>query len=152
MRMLCLTLALLGLLPATAHARSLDIERFHAEIEVGEDGVVRVEEHILVRFEGGPTCSVLCTLQGRAFVTEVGCTMDSIEAGPTPPLRPVVEALVAHECQGMCSAAVVTENSTVGVMKLTSATSEDPPVAAVGWSANAWMVSFSPVTSSRTSP
>ena len=49
---------------------------------------------ILVRFEGGPTCSVLCTLQGRAFVTEVGCTMDSIEAGPTPPLRPVVEALV----------------------------------------------------------
>jgi hypothetical protein len=49
---------------------------------------------IMVRFEGGPTCSVLITLQGRAFVTEAFCTMESIEAAPTPPVRPVVEALV----------------------------------------------------------
>lgn len=49
---------------------------------------------ILVRFEGGPTCSVLTTLQGRAHGTEVFCTMDSIEAAPAPPIRPVVDALV----------------------------------------------------------
>ena len=49
---------------------------------------------ILVRFEGGPTCSVLITLQGRAFGTDAFCTMDSIESVPTPPLRPVVDALV----------------------------------------------------------
>ena len=48
----------------------------------------------VVRFEGGPTCSVLITLQGRAHVTEAFCTMESIEAAPTPPIRPVVEALV----------------------------------------------------------
>jgi hypothetical protein len=50
----------------------------------------------MVRFEGGPTCSVLITLQGRAHATEAFCTMESIEAAPTPPIRPVVEALV-HE-------------------------------------------------------
>ncbi len=50
---------------------------------------------VLVRFEGGPTCSVLVTLQGRAFGTDAFCTMDSIEAAPAPPLRPVVDALVA---------------------------------------------------------
>jgi hypothetical protein len=49
---------------------------------------------IIVRFEGGPSCSVLITLQGRAFGTDAFCTMESIEAAPTPPLRPVVEALV----------------------------------------------------------
>ncbi|MCU0310476.1 MAG: hypothetical protein MUE36_06000 [Acidimicrobiales bacterium] len=49
---------------------------------------------VLVRFEGGPTCSVLITLQGRAFGTDAFCTIDSIEATPAPPIRPVVEALV----------------------------------------------------------
>lgn len=49
---------------------------------------------IMVRFEGGPTCSLLVTLQGRSHATEAFCTMDSIEATATPPLRPVVEALV----------------------------------------------------------
>ncbi len=48
----------------------------------------------VVRFEGGPTCSVLITLQGRATFTEAFCTMESIEAAPTPPIRPVVEAIV----------------------------------------------------------
>ena len=50
----------------------------------------------VVRFEGGPTCSVLITLQGRAHGTDAFCTMESIEAAPTPPLRPVVEALVSE--------------------------------------------------------
>jgi hypothetical protein len=50
----------------------------------------------VVRFEGGPSCSVLITLQGRAYGTEAFCTMESIEAAPTPPIAPVVEALV-HE-------------------------------------------------------
>jgi hypothetical protein len=49
---------------------------------------------VIVRFEGGPSCSVLITLQGRAFGTDAFCTMDSIEAAATPPIRPVVEALV----------------------------------------------------------
>ena len=48
----------------------------------------------IVRFEGGPSCSLFITLQGRAHGTEAFCTMDSIEAAPAPPLRPVVEALV----------------------------------------------------------
>lgn len=50
----------------------------------------------VVRFEGGPSCSVLITLQGRAHGTEAFCTMESMEAAPTPPIAPVVEALVAE--------------------------------------------------------
>jgi hypothetical protein len=48
---------------------------------------------VIVRFEGGPSCSVLMTLQGRAFGTDVFITMESIEADPTPALDPVMEAL-----------------------------------------------------------
>jgi hypothetical protein len=51
---------------------------------------------IIVRFEGGPSCSVLMTLQGRAFGTDIFCTMDSIEAAPTPPFAPVMDALLAE--------------------------------------------------------
>jgi hypothetical protein len=51
---------------------------------------------MIVRFEGGPSCSVLMTLQGRAHFTEVFCTMESIEAAPTPPIAPVITALVAE--------------------------------------------------------
>ncbi|HEY6531666.1 MAG TPA: J domain-containing protein [Acidimicrobiales bacterium] len=51
---------------------------------------------VIVRFEGGPSCSVLVTLQGRAFGTDAFCTMESIEAAPTPSIRPVVDALVAE--------------------------------------------------------
>lgn len=50
---------------------------------------------MIVRFEGGPSCSVLMTLQGRADGTEVFCTMDSIEAAPAPPITPVVDELTA---------------------------------------------------------
>ncbi len=53
----------------------------------------------VVRFEGGPTCSVLITLQGRAWGTEAFCTMESIEAAPTPPIAPVVDALVEELTQ-----------------------------------------------------
>ena len=49
---------------------------------------------LIVRFEGGPSCSVLITLQGRAFGTDAFCTMESIEAAPTPSIEPVVQALV----------------------------------------------------------
>ena len=49
---------------------------------------------VIVRFEGGPSCSVLMTLQGRAFGTDVFCTMDSIEADPTPAFEPVMAALL----------------------------------------------------------
>lgn len=50
---------------------------------------------MIVRFEGGPSCSVVMTTQGRATHTEVFCTMESIEAEPAPAIRPVLEALVA---------------------------------------------------------
>jgi hypothetical protein len=49
---------------------------------------------VIVRFEGGPSCSVLITLQGRAFGTDAFCTMESIEAAPTPPIQPVIDALL----------------------------------------------------------
>jgi hypothetical protein len=48
----------------------------------------------IVRFEGGPSCSLLITLQGRADGTDAFCTLESIEALPTPPIRPVVDALL----------------------------------------------------------
>ncbi len=51
---------------------------------------------VIVRFEGGPSCSVVMTLQGRAAHTEVFCTMESIEHQPTPPIRTVIDALVAE--------------------------------------------------------
>jgi hypothetical protein len=49
---------------------------------------------VIVRFEGGPSCSVLMTLQGRAFGTDVFISMESIEADPTPALAPVLVALL----------------------------------------------------------
>ncbi len=49
---------------------------------------------IIVRFEGGPSCSVVLTTQGRATHTEVFCSMESIEAAPAPSIRPVLDALV----------------------------------------------------------
>lgn len=49
----------------------------------------------IVRFEGGPSCSLLITLQGRSHGTEAFCTLESLEAAPAPPIGPVVEALVA---------------------------------------------------------
>lgn len=48
----------------------------------------------IVRFEGGPSCSLLITLQGRVDGTDAFCTLESIEALPTPPIRPVVDALL----------------------------------------------------------
>lgn len=49
---------------------------------------------LIVRFEGGPSCSVLITMQGRAFGTDAFITMESIEADPTPALAPVMDALL----------------------------------------------------------
>ncbi len=48
---------------------------------------------VIVRFEGGPTCSVLMTLQGRSYETEIFCEMESIESNATPAMDPVLEAL-----------------------------------------------------------
>ena len=50
----------------------------------------------IVRFDGGPSCSVVMTLQGRGRTTEVFSTMESIEAAPAPPIGPVIDALVAE--------------------------------------------------------
>jgi hypothetical protein len=49
---------------------------------------------IIVRFDGGPSCSVLFTLQGRAHGTDVFCEMESIEAAPTPAISPVLDSLL----------------------------------------------------------
>jgi hypothetical protein len=49
---------------------------------------------LIVRFEGGPSCSALITLQGRAFGTDAFVTLESIEAAPTPPIQPVMLALL----------------------------------------------------------
>lgn len=62
-------------------------------------GIGHVDRHlglleVIVRFEGGPSCSVLMTLQGRAYGTDVFCEMESIEAEPTPSIQPVLESLV----------------------------------------------------------
>lgn len=71
---------------------------FEAAGQVGHIGYF--DRHLgiletIVRFEGGPSCSVLTTLQGSSDGTDVFCTMESIESAPTPPIGPVVDALVA---------------------------------------------------------
>jgi hypothetical protein len=68
-----------------------------AAAEIGAIG--HVDRHlglleVMVRFEGGPTCSVLVSLEGRSFGTDAFCTMDSIEAASTPSIAPVMDALV----------------------------------------------------------
>ena len=68
-----------------------------AASEVGEISYIDRNLGILeaiVRFEGGPSCSLLITLQGRAWGTEAFCTLESIEADPTPSIAPVMEALL----------------------------------------------------------
>lgn len=70
---------------------------FEAASVVGNIGYVDRQLGIIesiVRFEGGPSCSLVITLQGRMDGTEAFCTLESLEAAPTPALRPVVEALV----------------------------------------------------------
>lgn len=49
---------------------------------------------LIVRFEGGPTCSVLLTLEGHNDRTEVLCEMESIEAAATPSIEPVLARLL----------------------------------------------------------
>ena len=68
-----------------------------AASQVGEIAYVDRSLGILeaiVRFEGGPSCSLLITLQGRAWGTEAFCTLESIEAAPTPPIAPVIDAML----------------------------------------------------------
>ena len=48
----------------------------------------------LVRVEGEGVCSLVITLQGRATGTDAFCTLEAIEHVATPPVRPIVEALV----------------------------------------------------------
>ena len=69
------------------------------EAAAGLGGIGHVDRtlgllEVIVRFEGGPSCSVLMTLQGRAHGTDVFCEMESIEAEPTPAILPVLDALV----------------------------------------------------------
>jgi hypothetical protein len=49
----------------------------------------------LVQVEGEGTCSLVITLQGRADGTDAFCTLEAIEHVASPPVRQVVERLVA---------------------------------------------------------
>jgi len=49
----------------------------------------------LVHVDGEGACSLVITLQGRAEGTDAFCTLEAIEHVGRPPVRPVVEALVA---------------------------------------------------------
>jgi len=49
----------------------------------------------LVDVDGEGACSLVITLQGRAEGTDAFCTLEAIEHVGRPPVRPVVEALVA---------------------------------------------------------
>ena len=49
----------------------------------------------LVRVEGEGVCSLVITLQGRAHGTDAFCTLEAIEHVASPPVREVVERLVA---------------------------------------------------------
>ena len=49
---------------------------------------------MLHRSTEGPTCSLLMNLEAAPFRTEVVCSMDSIEASPTPPIEPVIADLL----------------------------------------------------------
>jgi hypothetical protein len=49
----------------------------------------------LVRVEGEGVCSLVITLQGRAHGTDAFCTLEAIEHVGSPPVRQVVEHLVA---------------------------------------------------------
>lgn len=91
----------------TLHLDAPPDEAFQILLEAaaGIGGIGHVDRHlglleVMVRFEGGPTCSVLLTLQGRAFGTDAFCTMDSIEAASTPPIGPVMDALLAALAAG----------------------------------------------------
>jgi hypothetical protein len=49
----------------------------------------------LVRVEGEGVCSLVITLQGRAHGTDAFCTLEAIERVAAPPVRQVVERLLA---------------------------------------------------------
>jgi hypothetical protein len=49
----------------------------------------------LVRVEGEGVCSLVITLQGRADGTDAFCTLEAIEHVASPPVRQVVQHLVA---------------------------------------------------------
>jgi hypothetical protein len=49
----------------------------------------------LIAFDDGRTCSLVISLQGRANgTTEAFCTLQALDAGPTPPGGLVVDALI----------------------------------------------------------
>jgi hypothetical protein len=78
--------------PDEAYQRLLDAAAYLG----GIGHVDRTNEllEVIVRFEGGPSCSLLMTLQGRIYGTEIFCEIESIEALPAPPLAPVLDELV----------------------------------------------------------
>jgi hypothetical protein len=49
----------------------------------------------LVSVPGEGTCSLVVTFQGRSDGTDAFCTLEAIERVASPPVRSVVEALVA---------------------------------------------------------
>jgi len=85
----------------TVHLAAPPDEAFARLVEAGHriGSVTYVDRscsilEVLVRVEGEGTCSLLITTQGRSGGTDAFCTLEAIEHVASPPVRPVVEALV----------------------------------------------------------
>jgi hypothetical protein len=79
--------------PDEAFARLLDACHHIGDVTYVDRSCAILET--LVRVEGEGVCSLVITLQGRADGTDAFCTLEAIEHVASPPVRAVVEHLVA---------------------------------------------------------
>jgi hypothetical protein len=83
----------IGAPPDEAFARLLDAAHRIGAVTYVDRACAIFEALVTVQGEGA--CSLVVTLQGRAEGTDAFCTLEAIEHVARPPVRPVVEALVA---------------------------------------------------------
>lgn len=79
--------------PDEAFVRLLDAAHRIGDVTYVDRACAIFETLVSVAGEGA--CSLVVTLQGRAEGTDAFCTLEAIEHVARPPVRPVVEALVA---------------------------------------------------------
>jgi hypothetical protein len=79
--------------PDEAFARLLDACHRIGDVTYVDRSCAILET--LVRVEGEGVCSLVITVQGRADGTDAFCTLEAIEHVASPPVRAVVEHLVA---------------------------------------------------------
>ena len=76
-------------------AYSMTVDALHRLGEVTHDERGSGLLQVLVEFVDGPICQLLVTLQGRATgVTEIFCTIESIDDRPAPPIEAVTRLLL----------------------------------------------------------